>query len=254
MNILNNFNIFHQNKYENKTNNCLNCPINREFSFKGALTADCFEKSFKLNQKTESGIIHFLKDKTFSSFDFNQPVSLEEAFDVIKELQEKFNIHKYGLPTHQYVYKSYKDVFGPRFKDIKFSRYLGAGNSAIAIETTEGKVLKLSENNHFGQGRKTEEFDAPVYESGQIGDFHHYYFQKKCSTKNITEENVEEIKNRIEAKGYNSFDLSKNQLGKANGKVYLIDPECAVNIKELEKIKKEAEKWALEHGLDFDYI
>ena len=59
----------------------------------------------------------------------------------------------------------------------------------------------------------------------------------------------------IEDAGYTPFDMSEDQIGIANdGKVYLIDPECAKDDKALEEMRERCLKWALEHGLDYDFL
>ncbi len=233
--------------------------INSKFvvrpSFKSGLESDVFEKSSDKKIETEYGTIVYDRENKFSHFDFKEPQSLENAFKTIKYLQDKFRLHSYGLMKSQYVYDDFVNAFGSKFKDMKFTKYLGCGNTAVAIENEDGKVLKLSERNQFTFDRSKKSFDAKVYDSGQIGSFYHYYIQEKCSQSCITQKHVDEIARMIQDEGYTPFDLSVEQVGIGkDGKTYLIDPECAKDEKALDEAKRRCQEWMLKYGLDYDYI
>lgn len=224
-------------------------------SFNAGLESDVFEEAPDKKIETEYGTIFYDKENKFSHFDFKEPQSLENAFKTIKYLQDKYRLHSYGLMNSQYVYNDFVNAFGSKFKDMKFTKYLGCGNTAVAIENEDGKVLKLSERNQFTFDRSLKPFDAKVYDSGQIGQFHHYYIQEKCSQIGITQKHVDEIAKMIQDEGYTPFDLSVEQVGIGkDGKTYLLDPECAKDEKALDEAKRRCQEWMLKYGLDFDYI
>ncbi len=108
--------------------------------------------------------------------------------------------------------------------------YLGCGSSAIAFETENGVVLKLSESTHYPLGRTQEDFDVPIYKKGKTKGIY-YYFEEKLMQHDLNEGFVEIVRDMIIEKGYKPHDLEENathQIGfSKNGALYLIDPECA---------------------------
>ena len=181
--------------------------------------------------------------------------NVENTEKAIKYVNEKYKLSEYGVATYDYTYKNYERAFAKKFDNMKFIRYLGSGNTAMALENTEGKVLKLSARNQFGFDRKPEKFDARVYENGTTEDGYYYYIQEKCDRSRIKQEHIDKISQMIEDSGYNPFDMSEDQIGIAgDGKVYLIDPECARDDKAIELMEKRYIQWVLEHGLDYDFI
>lgn len=112
----------------------------------------------------------------------------------------------------------------------KVTGYVNKGSAAIVFETSDGKILKLTEGNHFPLNRPQEEFDVPIYEKGKIGNIH-YYIEEKLYQHGLSTPFVEEIKERIKKRGYKTFDIydtDTNQIGLSKeGKLYLLDPECA---------------------------
>ncbi len=117
-----------------------------------------------------------------------------------------------------------------KLSNIKIKNFLAQGSSAIVFETDDNKILKLTTGNHFPLNRPTEDFDVPIYEKGKIGKIH-YYLEEKLYQHGLSEPFVQEIKERIKNKGYKSFDIYDgdiNQIGLSkDGKLYLLDPECA---------------------------
>ena len=107
---------------------------------------------------------------------------------------------------------------------------IGFGSSAIAFETEDKEVLKLSEGNHFPFARPHESFDVPIYRQGKVGKIH-YYFEEKLLQHDMTSGFVAIMRDMIKAKGYRPHDLGSwdlHQIGlSSSGKLYLIDPECA---------------------------
>ncbi len=108
--------------------------------------------------------------------------------------------------------------------------YIGCGSSAIAFETENGEVLKLTEGNHYPFGRPRENFDVPIYREGKINKIH-YYFEEKLLQHGLSDGFVEIMRDMIREKGYKPYDLEENaihQIGiSSKGTLHLIDPECA---------------------------
>ncbi len=223
-------------------------------AFKRKASNDTFEKASDRVVQTKYGTVHYHNDK-FSYLEFNKPKNLKDTLKAIQYIQNKYNLLTYGISRYEHTYKDFEKAFSDKFKDMSFVRYLGAGNTAMAIENTDGKVLKLSAINQFSFDRKPEKFDARVYEKGITDDGYFYYLQEKCDITKVNNNDIDKISKMIEDAGYTPFDMSEDQIGIAkDGKAYLIDPECAKDDKALEEIRNRCLKWALEHGLDYDFI
>ena len=108
--------------------------------------------------------------------------------------------------------------------------FIGKGSIAIAIETSDGKVLKLTEGNHYPFARPHEDFDVPVFEQGKIGKIH-YYFEEKLIQHGMNDGFILIMRDMIKSKGYKAYDLGRNDLHQiglsSKGTLHLIDPECA---------------------------
>ena len=107
---------------------------------------------------------------------------------------------------------------------------IGQGSCAIAFETKDGRVLKMTRGSHFPLGRKQEDFDVPIYKQGKIGKIN-YYIEEKLMQHDMPEEFLYIMQDMIVEKGLEPYDLefgSTRQIGlSSEGKLYLIDPECA---------------------------
>ena len=114
--------------------------------------------------------------------------------------------------------------------NIKVSKYLGRGSSAVVFETSDGNILKLTETNHFPLNRPVQSFDVPIYKHGKAGKIH-YYVEEKLFQHGLSEGFVSIMKDMIKAAGLRPYDLLDGdvfQLGMSKeGKLYLLDPECA---------------------------
>ena len=128
-------------------------------------------------------------------------------------------------------------------KNLKIKSLLSMGCTALVFETADGRILKVSPYNHFPDGRKPDDFDLPAF-SGKSG-YTHYYLQEKVSQENLSQSELREFVESIEKRGYYLHDytikkvdsgnvieaaeeINPAQFGRAkNGKIYLIDPECA---------------------------
>lgn len=112
----------------------------------------------------------------------------------------------------------------------KVKKYVQKGSSAIAFETPDGDILKLSIGNHFPMSRPQENFDVPIKKQGRSGKVF-YYLEEKLYQHGLSEGFVEVIREKIKENGYRPSDLDDydiHQIGMSkDGKLYLLDPECA---------------------------
>lgn len=133
-----------------------------------------------------------------------------------------------------------KAIGKSKLANTKIKELLGYGTSACAFLMEDGNVLKIANCDHFG--RKREDFDIPIYEEGffknEWGDPLYYYIEQYADPNCITQEDVDGLEKKMEAKGYGLCDMDSDfyfekpkQIGKTpDGNVYLIDPECAYKI------------------------
>lgn len=127
-------------------------------------------------------------------------------------------------------------------ENIKIKSLHGIGAFALAFETTDGLILKVCEYNHFKNNRKPAFFDLPIIKKGKSG-YTYYYLEEKVSQDNISEQEIRVLIKEIKKRGYTLRDyllkfsfannenaaIKKEQFGRAkNGKIYLIDPGCAI--------------------------
>lgn len=90
--------------------------------------------------------------------------------------------------------------------NIKVSKYLGRGSSAVVFETSDGNILKLTETNHFPLNRPVQSFDVTIYKHGKAGKIH-YYFEEKLFQHGLSEGFVSIMKDMIKAAGLRPYDL-----------------------------------------------
>lgn len=173
---------------------------------------------------------------------FRHPVHVCDALDCIIGtndivLQNKFlNL----LHTMDSLYLQSEDLRHiPELNDYKVKSIHGLGNFALAFETESGMILKITNFPHFPHERKPDFFDLPLIKSGKY-NYTHYYLEEKTSQDNISQKELRNFVKQIEKEGYILRDLFVNpdcpdglikteQFGKtAAGKLYLIDPGCAI--------------------------
>lgn len=178
--------------------------------------------------KTAFGTIRYLKNGKLSELEFNKALTLHDALEQVKKAQHGYNICGYGLARNDSKLDCLANAFDLRLQNMKFTKFLGAGGTALALENQDGNVVKLCFQDQFKMRQELEDFDAPVYRKGHIYKRYFYYVQEKCSKEGITQKHVDQMEKRITDKGYIVTDLFEDQLGFGkDGKVYLIDPECA---------------------------
>ncbi len=187
------------------------------------------EKNKKYNRKCAPVL-----DKTNTGMlliTYSRPVTLKQALlDTIetKELE-------CGLAGEKDIVSRFiKDL--SRKKDTnkilkrKVTKLSGYGTSAMVFDTADGKVIKLTNGNHFPLNRPIEIFDVPVYLHGKSRKTH-FYVEEKLFQHDMPVYWVNTVKDMIKSAGYKAydfFDYDTHQIGiSKNGRLYLLDPECA---------------------------
>lgn len=223
------------NIYKNySVRNSVNFKSTEPDSFKGRLYYDAVD-SVELTPNTRLKSISFKDgtdvDKALGSMAYTQNRYLE-----------KLLVGRLHPPEElQAVHRDIIQV--ENIKNLKIKSLLSMGRTALVFETADGRILKVSPYNHFPAGRKPDEFDLPAF-SGNSG-YTHYYLQEKVSQENLSQAELKEFVDTIKQRGYYLKDytikktsgdaiielgeeINPAQFGRAkNGKIYLIDPECA---------------------------
>lgn len=194
-------------------------------------------QNIKNIEKTPSG---FLK-----GINFHTPLSPADTF---KNLKNAMNNNEDLKTLFLFRWHSVEEIseMGENLAqikdiaDIKLKRLMDMGVYSLVFETDKGKVFKVLNNDHF-LGRKPAEFDLPLIKSGRHS-ITHYYLEEMTSHDNITDNEIKKFIKYIESLGYKMQDylykenpddkislIRKEQFGKTHdGKLYLIDPGCAI--------------------------
>ena len=228
--------------------------------FKHSVDKNVFETSGDVFSSADDNINSVTIDSYgyLTNIDFKKPVTIANAIKTIlktqnNEVREKMFMASY---TEDNLFDMYVDINSDRaLKDLKVKKFIGMGVYALVFETTDGDIIKITNGNHFPCNRKPDFFDLPIIRHGQMGRTH-YYIEEKVSQNDITDEEIEELITKIEQADYTIQDylltkecadnkyghpFKKRQFGRTkDGKVYLIDPGCAIDEKSL--ITKLAQK------------
>ncbi len=162
------------------------------------------------------------------SVEYNRPVTLKKALYDIKQSSQIDE----GVASDKPIVQRFIDDLNLSGKILnkKIIKMLGSGSSAITFETPDGKVIKITDGNHFPLNRPHAVFDVPVYKKGHKGKTY-YYIEEKLYQHAMPVFWVDSVRDMIRDKGYRPFDLYEydtHQIGiSKNGKIYLLDPECA---------------------------
>ena len=159
------------------------------------------------------------------SVEYKSPLQLRQA---LAECRQREHV---SCSTNEMLDVFVKEVEkNEELASMPVKKYLGKGSSAIAFETSEGDVLKLTEGNHFPMSRPVEDFDVPIFKKGKSGKIR-FYVEEKLYQHGMTDGFVEIVKDMIKSKGYRPYDIGSSdihQIGiSKEGKIYLLDPECA---------------------------
>ena len=201
---------------------------------------DCFVHqdsnifNYQLDEKT-----HRLKQ-----VNFKYPLHISEALDSIvksnnSSLQEKFLNLFHPISELKEFSSDLKNI--SELSCYKVKSLFGLGSFALVFETEDNKVLKITGFNHYPNNRKPDFFDLPIFKHGVSGNTH-YYIEEKVSQDNLSQSELRTFIRAIKDKGYRLVDyllhyddsdkeltIRTCQFGRAkNGKIYLIDPGCAI--------------------------
>lgn len=166
------------------------------------------------------------------TLEYSKPVSLKKA---LYDIRNDFRINEGIVGYKEIVARFINDFsFDPKNKKIlkrKVTKLIGYGCSAAVFETADGKILKITDGNHIPMHRPHAEFDVPIFKQGKAGKTH-FYLEEKLYQHNIPYYWVDIVKDMIKKAGYKPKDLYEcdiHQIGiSENGKIYLLDAECAV--------------------------
>ena len=222
-----------------RTNNKFTKPVAFKQRHHNTLPRDTF--------KSDSDNIAGIKKNKYNRLErikFKRPLSVQNAFlslsktyddYIIKELQRRFQVQD----TFELIALQLNNY--PEIANIKVKSLVGFGAFAMAFETVDGNILKITDINHFPNGRKPDDFDLPIKKHGKFGDYY-YYIEEKVSQEDLTQKELKALVKHIKSKGYTMRDylvhydeenpdaaIKEDQFGRAkNGKIYLIDPGCAI--------------------------
>lgn len=213
-------------------------------SFLGGVSKDFDNINLDQFKKNNSCIADYeidISNGDLKKIYLRKPVPVWEVFDSIVNSDDVLlksailrNLHTMDeLSYMSENLKQMKNLSEHRVKSLE-----GIGAFAFAFETEDGKILKVTPYQHFPNGRKPDDFDLPIEKTGNKNGVY-YYLEAKVSNENITDNELKEFVNYIREKGYTVRDyigftadeeyLNKAQFGKTpDGKLYLIDPGCAV--------------------------
>lgn len=162
------------------------------------------------------------------SMEYSKPVTLKKAlYDIISS------------PAINEGVVGEKDTIRLFLNDLSVDKKIlnkkvvglaGYGSSAAVFETADGKILKMTYGNHFPLNRPHEIFDVPVYASGRHGKTH-FYVEEKLYQHCMPQYFVDTVRDMIVGAGYRPNDFfadDTHQIGLSkNGRLYLLDAECA---------------------------
>ncbi len=197
------------------------------------------ESNFETNYKGETWIASFKDVRA------ERPLPIKEGLKKIASLKRSFLARGYRISeVEKHILNNIADFAkvidkSPYLRNRTFFKIINNGGDNVAVNigynqiNKEYEVLKISrEPNHPEVlGRIHERsFDLPVFSQGKINGLH-YYIQPMAITEGITSEMVEEVRQKIEKKGYElADDFGAQQIGIYRERPYLLDPDCAVAV------------------------
>lgn len=171
--------------------------------------------------------------------EFNSPIKLLDALEQLEKSKGSLQYNEIKNKKLEPVIKALN--YAPELKRLRVKGINLTGQSTFCVILADPEyVLKLTVNygkDHFGRPHNPK-IDIPIknrttipkvtYNFGkqQYLNFH-YYFQKKGEQNGLNRNDLDKMKQKIKDEGMSHFDMSIMQIAKFNGKLYLIDPECA---------------------------
>ncbi len=228
-------------------------------TFSPTFKGDEFLRADNFIRNIEPTSFHRLK-----KVEFKTPLTIAQALSCIANSNNTtikdallYNLHsKDGI--EDMAIEANSDNF---IRNIKVKRLIGMGSYALVFETTDGNALKMVGMEHFPYKRKPTFFDIPIIKKGSLG--HSKYYIEEKAQMNVTKDEAFNLINKIKECGYKINDCFYNsdtktfkeevfdkelvkldQFGRSkNGKVYLIDPGCAIEPLKIEKVAKNFSTW-----------
>lgn len=189
----------------------------------------------KILPKTATSPVMFHRYGYLNRIQYTNEISLGDALSGFLTPDKNFGKELFGIIADKQKVQGFMEKFSrnfPAILDYKVIGLNGFGSSAMAFETFNNKILKLSYKNHFPNNRPIADFDIPVMLHGHSGDYF-YYVEKKADVMQSIPENMQEqyeaLKRSILSQGYDLVDFEPKQAGFVAGenKFYLVDPQCA---------------------------
>ena len=174
---------------------------------------------------------------------FKTPVTPYRAIWALAKSSDK-NISQallFKMHPYEELQEMAFDISSSEFlRDLKVKKLVGLGAFAFAFETDDGKILKITNGNHFPNRRKPDFFDVPIIQQGKACRTY-YYIEDKLSQDDLSQDELKNLVKQIEERGYSLRDIyyttldgeclnkiKPEQFGRAkDGKIYLLDAGCA---------------------------
>lgn len=237
--------------------------INSKINFKSnKINNKIFTAAEKITDNFERNLsdikfAKFSKEGFLKGVEYNTLLSPSKAIkSLVNSLDNKISQALLSqMHTREELKEMAVDVASDDFlRNLKVNKLIGLGAFALVFELDNGKILKLTNGEHFPDKRQPDFFDLPIEKQGKSSRTH-YYIEEKTTHNNITQEELRNFVNDIEKKGYVFRDylyfkenndevearIREDQFGKTkDGKLYLIDPGCVIVQKKLsfEKLLK----------------
>ncbi len=228
----------------NYPNTVAKSNINQTFCGNWKIKLAESEDSCRFSDSKISNYVLDNKTLKLKRVNFTEPLHVADALKSIANcdntlLQEKFLESYHTMDELMQMGSDLKKL--PELSKYKVDKLFSFGVFALAFETEDGQILKITANEHFPYGRKPDFFDLPILKQGKSG-YTHYYLEEKVSQDNLTQKELRDFVRSIKDKGYTLKDylvhydetkenntIRKSQFGRAkDGKIYLIDPGCAI--------------------------
>ena len=184
-------------------------------------------------EKSSSGLIKSIR--------YKYPISVANVFKNMAYNQDPFMQARFL--AHLHSPEEVKEISSlldknPEIGNIKVKSLIGLGVFAYVFETEDGFALKITEGPHFKDNRPPADFDFPILKSGKLAknNIYYYFFEEIAKQDNLKASEILDLIKSIKSQGYEMRDytlwgggLNYKQFGRASdGKVYLLDPGCAI--------------------------
>lgn len=185
----------------------------------------------------QNALVYFKTDKegfrNISRIKFKEPLFMTKALINIRQIFDNiFSSSPEKMNELDVVWRFIKN--NRQFKDKKSSGIFMPGRTSIAVEMTNGEVLKLSRRNPFHAREHSSDFDLPLLSAiekyTENGVDYYAYIQARADMSATKETHVKEVIKKIRQNGFCPDDIwpkRTDQVGIYKGKPYLVDSECA---------------------------